>query len=109
MDEKRKDQVDRIARYNHMILKRAGKAVRPFRADGYVNLLNRYGTQKDTTERYQFQAEPMVSDELLTMYYEGNRLFAKIIDTPAGLGGDGHDGHPLGSALRRLHRRHAHQ
>ena len=83
MDEKRKDQVDRIARYNHMILKRAGKAVRPFRADGYVNLLNRYGTQKDTTERYQFQAEPMVSDELLTMYYEGNGLFAKIIDTPA--------------------------
>lgn len=83
MDEKRKGQVDRIARYNHMILKQAGKAVRPFRADGYVNLLNRYGTQKDTTERYQFQAEPMVSDELLTMYYEGNGLFAKIIDTPA--------------------------
>lgn len=83
MDNKRKNQVDRIARYNHMILKQAGKAVRPFRADGYVNLLNRYGTQKDTTERYQFQAEPMVSDELLTMYYEGNGLFAKIIDTPA--------------------------
>ena len=83
MDDKRKNQVDRIARYNHMILKQAGKAVRPFRADGYVNLLNRYGTTKDTTERYQFQAEPMVSDELLTMFYEGNGLFAKIIDTPA--------------------------
>ena len=47
----------------------AGKAVRPYRADGYVNLMNRYGTTKDTTERYRFQPEPVIPDDLLTMYY----------------------------------------
>lgn len=83
MDDKRKDQAERIARYNHLIERQVGKAVRPFRYDGYVNMMNKYGTQRDTTERYQFQAEPMVPDDLLTMYYEGNGLFAKIIDTPA--------------------------
>lgn len=83
MGDRRKDQVERMARYAHLIEQQTGKAVRPFRADGYVNLLNRYGTQQDTTERYRYQAEPMVPDELLTMYYEGNGLFAKIIDTPA--------------------------
>ena len=83
MGDRRKDQAERMMRYAHLIEKQAGKAVRPFRADGYVNLLNRYGTQQDTTERYRYQAEPMVPDELLTMYYEGNGLFAKIIDTPA--------------------------
>lgn len=83
MGDRRKDQAERMARYAHLIEQQAGKAVRPFRTDGYVNLLNRYGTQHDTTERYRYQAEPMVPDELLTMYYEGNGLFAKIIDTPA--------------------------
>lgn len=83
MGDRRKDQAERMARYAHLIEQQAGKAVRPFRTDGYVNLLNRYGTQQDTTERYRYQAEPMVPDELLTMYYEGNGLFAKIIDTPA--------------------------
>lgn len=83
MGDRRKDQAERMARYAHLIEQQTGKAVRPFRADGYVNLLNRYGTQQDTTERYRYQAEPMVPDELLTMYYEGNGLFAKIIDTPA--------------------------
>lgn len=83
MGDRRKDQAERMARYAHLIEQQTGKAVRPFRTDGYVNLLNRYGTQQDTTERYRYQAEPMVPDELLTMYYEGNGLFAKIIDTPA--------------------------
>lgn len=76
-------QLDRIRRYNDLILKQAGKAVRPFRADGYVNMMTRYGTQKDSSEQYKYIPESAVPDELLTMYYEGNGLFAKIIDTPA--------------------------
>ena len=84
MDDKRKNQAERIARrYAHLIEMQTGKAVRPYRADGYVNMMNKYGTSKDTSEAYHFRAEPVVPDELLTMYYEGNGLFAKIIDTPA--------------------------
>lgn len=84
MDDRRKGQAERIVkRYAHLIEMQAGKAVRPYRADGYVNMMNKYGTSKDTTEGYRFRAEPVVPDELLTMYYEGNGLFAKIIDTPA--------------------------
>lgn len=40
-------------------------------------------TQKDSSENYKYIPESAVPDELLTMYYEGNGLFAKIIDTPA--------------------------
>lgn len=84
MDDRRKDQAERIVkRYAHLIEMQTGKAVRPYRADGYVNMMNKYGTSKDTTEGYRFRAEPVVPDELLTMYYEGDGLFAKIIDTPA--------------------------
>lgn len=60
-----------------------GDTVKPFRQDGYVNLLNKYGTSKDSTERYQFVPDGDVPDDILTAYYEGNGLFAKIIDTPA--------------------------
>ena len=48
----------------------AGKAVRPYRADGYVNMMTRYGTQKDASEQYKFVPEDAVPDELLTMYYD---------------------------------------
>lgn len=77
------DRIDRVMRYADLIQKQTGKAVRPFRADGYVNLLNRYGTSKDTSEHYQFAPEPAVPDDVLSMFYEGNGLFSKIIDTPA--------------------------
>lgn len=83
MSDKNKEQIDSIMRYAQLIEKQTGKAVRPWRSDGYVNLLNRYGTSKDTTEHYQYKADPTVPDELLTQFYEGNGLFAKIIDTPA--------------------------
>ena len=89
MADKRADQIDSIMRYGRLIARQAGKAVRPFREDdhvnfdGYVNLLTRYGTERDSTEHYRFVAEPEYPDELMTMYYEGNGLFAKIIDTPA--------------------------
>ena len=83
MNDKKKQQAERIQRYAHMIEQHAGKAVRPYRADGYVNLMNRYGTAKDATEHYQFAPEPDVPDDSLTLLYEGNGLFAKIIDAPA--------------------------
>ncbi len=83
MSKSKNFQMDNIARYQKMIEQQVGKAVRPYRADGYVNLLNRYGTEKDPSEQYEFVAEPTVPDELLSTYYEGNGLFAKIIDTPA--------------------------
>lgn len=83
MNDKEKKQIDSIMRMANLIEKQAGRAVRPIRSDGYVNLLNRYGTTKDTTEHYQFEAEPSVPDEALIEFYEGNGLFAKIIDTPA--------------------------
>lgn len=62
---------------------KAGTAVRPMREDGYVNFLNKYGTQQDSSEAYRFQREPQIPDMQLTSLYEGNGLFAKIIDTPA--------------------------
>lgn len=83
MENEKISQTDRIRAYNRLIEKQAGRAVRPYRADGYVNLLNRYGTSKDATEHYQFQVEPTIPDDVLTAFYEGNGLFAKIIDTPA--------------------------
>ncbi len=76
-------QTERIMRYADMIRRHVGTAVRPYRADGYANMMTRYGTSKDTSEHYRFVPERNVSDELLTMFYEGNGLFAKIIDTPA--------------------------
>lgn len=83
MGDNVRNQMDTISRYAHLIEKQTGKAVRPYRMDGYVNLMNRYGTAKDPAEHYQFQREPDVPDDTLTTIYEGNGLFAKIIDTPA--------------------------
>lgn len=60
-----------------------GKAVRPQREDGYTNVLNKYGTAQDNSEAYTFEREQIVPDMQLTMLYEGNGLFSKIIDTPA--------------------------
>lgn len=56
---------------------------KPFRQDGFMNLLNKFGTSRDATEQYHFVPDGDVPDDLLTAYYEGNGLFAKIIDTPA--------------------------
>lgn len=51
---------------------------------GYASFsCSTYGTAKDPAEHYQFQREPDVPDDTLTTIYEGNGLFAKIIDTPA--------------------------
>lgn len=77
------NQLDRIMRYANLIQRHAGKAVRPYREDGWVNLLNKYGTSRDASEQYHFVEEGIVPDEVLSMIYEGNGLFARIIDLPA--------------------------
>lgn len=54
-----------------------------YREDGYVNMLNKYGTSQDVTEHYHFVPEFPVPDVVLAANYETNGLFAKIIDAPA--------------------------
>jgi phage-related protein (TIGR01555 family) len=54
-----------------------------YRADGYVNMLNKYGTTQDNSTAYEFRSDGIVPDMNLTEHYELNGLFAKIIDAPA--------------------------
>ncbi len=70
-------------RGRQLLRRKAGGAVRPHREDGYVNLLNKYGTKNDNSEAYSYEREPIIPDTQLTGLYEGNGLFSKIIDTPA--------------------------
>lgn len=84
------DSEKQVKHLEHMVSKLSGSAVRPyredgaeFREDGYVNMLNKYGTQKDVSEHYYFAPEMPVPDVVLATNYESNGLFAKIIDTPA--------------------------
>ena len=53
------------------------------RKDGYVNMLNKYGTEQDASEQYSYESDGPVTDVELTLNYEENGLFAKIIDIPA--------------------------
>ena len=53
------------------------------RADGYKNLMNKYGTRDDVSEQYLFESDDPVTDIELTLNYEENGLFSKIIDIPA--------------------------
>lgn len=81
-----KDELERQrlnARGKQILQRQKVGAVRPHREDGYVNLLNKYGTSQDNSEAYQFEREPIIPDMQLTGLYEGNGLFSKIIDTPA--------------------------
>ena len=77
------EKMAEVRRYMHLIQSQTGKVVRPYREDGFVNVLNKYGTQKDTTEHYYYQNEPEIPDMVLTEFYEGNGMFSKIIDAPA--------------------------
>lgn len=83
MNERKTAQVADLKRYADLIQKQTGRVVRPYRADGFVNMMNKYGTARDVSEHYEYVPEPMVEDTLLSTYYEGNGLFAKIIDAPA--------------------------
>lgn len=73
----------RLQRGQQILQEHTGKAVRPYRVDGYVNLLNKYGTTQDNSDAYVYEREPLVPDIQFTGMYESNGLFAKIIDTPA--------------------------
>lgn len=53
------------------------------RMDGYMNMLNKYGTTQDSSTAYTYSADGLVSDMELTDQYISNGLFAKIIDAPA--------------------------
>jgi phage-related protein (TIGR01555 family) len=53
------------------------------RKDGYVNVLNKYGTQRDSSTAYQYESEGLIPDTDLTLHYENNGLFSKIIDRAA--------------------------
>lgn len=53
------------------------------REDGYKNLLNKYGTEDDVSEHYRFESSDPVTDIELTINYEENGLFSKIIDIPS--------------------------
>lgn len=54
-----------------------------FRRDGYVNMLNKYGTKQDNSTAYRYVQEPFADDMELVRLYEGNGLFKKIIDRPS--------------------------
>lgn len=56
---------------------------KPFHIDGYSNMLNKYGTKEDVSEQYRFESGEPVTDIELTIHYEENGLFSKIIDIPA--------------------------
>lgn len=55
------------------------------RLDGYVNMLNKVGTWKDSSEAYVYQFETPTSDVELAQIYSGNGLFANVINKPAEL------------------------
>lgn len=46
-------------------------------------MLNKYGSIQDNSTAYEYDLEPITDDMELTSLYEGNGLFAKIIDRPA--------------------------
>ena len=80
MDEKQKlEQIQKLNRGAEIIEQTRGD----FRQDGYKNMLNKYGTKQDNSMSYDYDAEPFVDDMTLTILYEGNGLFTKIINRPA--------------------------
>ena len=53
------------------------------RADGYQNMLTKYGTKSDSSTAFHFVAECGADTYTLSTHYRFNGLFAKIIDLPA--------------------------
>ena len=54
------------------------------RTDGYQNMLTKYGTKQDSSTAFSFVPEEFTDDYTLSINYQFNGLFAKIIDLPAG-------------------------
>lgn len=78
-DSRRAEQLARLQRGKQIIEGMSNG----YRVDGYVNLLNKYGTTQDNSQSYSYQGESVVPDLSLTEQYQSNGLFAKIIDAPA--------------------------
>lgn len=53
------------------------------RVDGYMNMLNKYGTYQDNSTAYYYNRDWIANDQEITAMYESNGLFVKIIDRPA--------------------------
>ena len=53
------------------------------REDGYLNMLNKVGTIQDNSKSWEWTRADYTSDMQLVSLYEGNGLFAKIIDRPS--------------------------
>ena len=84
LDEEAKAKLRKIEENNQAIEQQHGTSERPtFREDGYINLLNKYGTSQDNTEAYRYVAENQTPDTILITHYEQNGLFGKIIDIPS--------------------------
>ncbi len=84
ISDESKSKLQQIEENNRQLVAHSGTMERkPFRIDGYVNLLNRYGTSQDNSEAYHYALENQTPDTVLTEHYETNGLFAKIIDIPA--------------------------
>lgn len=66
-----------------LLERQAGAAMGGFREDGYVNMMTKYGTDRDSSEGYRFEQDQPVPDEELSACYEQDGLFAKVIDAPA--------------------------
>lgn len=81
-DMRKLEQLARIERGKQILAEKSGKT-RAYRRDGYINMLNKYGTLQDNSTAYTFTGEPMTPDLQLTQQYELNGLFARIIDLPA--------------------------
>lgn len=75
-------QIERMRRYYQMIAKQTGRSVRPFRGDGYVNLVTQLGNNR-SNQAPVYRPELLPSDTELAALYEGSGLFSKIIDAPA--------------------------
>ena len=82
-DKKIENFSEYVDKNNKILEKQTGHSVRPYRQDGFVNLLTNYGTQRDSSEYYEYVSEDPVMDDELERFYEGNGLFARIIDLPA--------------------------
>lgn len=76
------EKMREIIRINQIVEKRYSQT-NQVRHDGYVNLLTKYGTERDSTESYTYRPDGYDSEMMLTNNYMSNGLFAKIIDRPA--------------------------
>lgn len=84
LDDEAKSRLRQIEANSRAIEEQSGTSERkPFRVDGYINLLNKYGTAQDNSEAYQYASENQTPDTILMTHYEQNGLFGKIIDIPA--------------------------